>query len=899
MQEVTLTIDSIKVTVPEDYTILQACRQADIEIPTLCEDKSLIPFGGCRLCAVEIEGGRKLAPSCSTKVAKDMIINTASEKVVKNRRLIIELLLADHPLDCMTCQKSGDCKLQQYAYEYGLEKSRFFSTSRSLPIDDANGFIIRDYNKCLLCRKCVRMCREINGAAAIDVSARGYNTLVGVPFNKPLNKSDCLQCGMCIDVCPVGALTANSEKGAGRAWDQKKVQTTCVYCGVGCQLNVKLNSKNEIIGVEGADCEPNNRQLCVKGRFGWDFVYSKERLKTPLIKENGSFREATWDEAYDLILEKFNSIRSKYGNDSLEFLSSAKCTNEENYLLQKLARMVFRTNNVDHCARLCHSSTVAGLATTLGSGAMTNSIGEIESSELIWITGSNTTEMHPVIGYRIKRAKKYNGAKIIVADPRKIELVKYADLWLRHKPGTDVALYNGMVHVIIREGLYDKEYVNERCEGFDELKEAVAEYTPELVSKITTVPAGDIEKAARMYAEAGSASIFYAMGITQSSHGVDNVFSLSNLAAITGNFGKESCGVNPLRGQNNVQGACDMGALPNIFSGYQSVTDSANREKMMKAWGVENGELPSKPGYPVTVSFNAILEGKLKGMYIFAENPMMSDPDLGHVEKALRKLDFLVVQDIFLTETAMLADVVLPGTSFLEKDGTFTSTERRVQRVRKAIKPLNGTKPDWQIIVDIADKFGCKWNYNSPSDIMDEIASVTPSYGGISFARLESDGLHWPCPAKDHPGTKFLHKGKFTRGKALLKPLKYREAIELPDEDYPFLLSTGRILYHWHTGTMTRRVKAIEDHRPHEMMELNPADAKRLGVDADGMVRVTSRRGSVVTRVNLTDRVSEGMVFMTFHFREACANLLTNAESLDPVAKIPEYKVCAVKVEKA
>ncbi|MHC4456707.1 MAG: formate dehydrogenase subunit alpha [Planctomycetota bacterium] len=675
-----------------------------------------------------------------------------------------------------------------------------------------------------------------------------------------------------------------------------RVLTTCIYCGCGCGLY--LESENgKIVGSYPSRKHPVSKGgLCVKGWNAYEFVNKVDRLKTPLIKSNGEFKEVSWDKALDKVSKRLLEIKEKYGPDALAFLSSAKATNEENFLMMKLARAVFKTNNVDHCARLCHASTVVGLAATFGSGAMTNSVNEFEDADLFLVTGSDTTEQHPLIGSRIINAINDRGAKLIVVDPRKIELAKYATIYMAQDNGTDVAWINAMCNVIIKEGLYDQKYIEQRTENFEELKKTVAQYTPEYVEKITKIPPNLLIEAARLYAKSKKAMIVYSMGITQHTTGVDNVKSLANLAMLTAHVGFASTGVNPLRGQNNVQGACDLGALPNVFSGYQKVTDDAVRAKFEKTWKV--GNLPSKPGLTVTEIINKALEGQIKGLYIMGENPVISDPDSNHVRKALEKLDFLAVNEIFLSDTAEYADVILPAASFAEKDGTFTNTERRVQRIRKAIEPLGEAKADWQILSEIAKR--CAYDgmdYSHPSDIMDEIAELTLIYSGTCYDRLDPFGLQWPCPSKDHPGTVYLHKDKFTKGKGTFMPCVYVAADELPDEEYNFVLSTGRIYWHWHTGTMTRRTSTLDREVPAGFVEINPKDAEKLVIKQGDRVKVSSRRGQIQTHVLVTEKVNQGSVFVPFHFREAAANVLTNP-AVDPLAKIPEYKVCAVKVEK-
>jgi len=678
--------------------------------------------------------------------------------------------------------------------------------------------------------------------------------------------------------------------------DYKTVLTTCPYCGCGCKYYIEVIDGVAKSVVPCKEDPISEGKLCIKGWNAIDFVYSEDRLTTPLIKEGGKFRKASWDEALDHVANKFKELRKKYGRNSFGLLSSAKTTNEENYLMQKFARSVIVTNNVDHCARLCHASTVAGLAAAFGSGAMTNSTPEVEDADCILITGSNTTEQHPLIGSRIFRAKE-KGAKIILVDPRAIQLSRFADLHLRQRPGTDVAWINGMINVIINEGLADEKFISERTENFEELKEMVKDYTPERVEEISGIPKEDLIEAARIYASSGSASIIYSMGITQHTTGVDNVKSCANLAMVTGNIGKPSTGVNPLRGQNNVQGACDLGALPNVFSGYQKVVDPASREKFEKAWHMTE-KIPDNIGLTVVEMMNEAAAGNLKCIYIMGENPMMSDPDITHVKQGLENLEFLVVQDIFLTETAKLADVVLPGASFLEKDGTFTATDRRVQRVRKAIEPIGYAKPDWQIICELAKRMGSKeFDYPSPKEIQDEIAKLTPLYGGINYDRLDELGyLQWPCLDFGHPGTVYLHKEKCSRGLGHFFAVEYKPPAELPDGEYPFTMTTGRILFHFHTGTMTRRSEKLHNEVPTGYVEINPEDAEELGIRDGEKVSVSTRRGTIEVPAYVTKKVPLKTVFIPFHFKECAANVLTNP-ALDPVAKIPEFKVCACKID--
>jgi formate dehydrogenase alpha subunit len=673
-----------------------------------------------------------------------------------------------------------------------------------------------------------------------------------------------------------------------------RTRTTCVYCGSGCTLYLKIR-EGKVVGVLPDERGPGQGRLCIKGWNVHEFIHHPERLKKPLIKgEDGKFKETDWDTAMSLVTQRLTQIKKEHGPDAIGVFGSAKATNEENFLIQKFARAVIGTNNVDHCARLCHASTVVGLAGTFGSGAMTNSIDELENADVIFITGSNTTEQHPLIATRILRAAR-KGAKLIIADPRVIDLVEFAAIHMSQKSGTDVALINGMMNVIISENLQDEEFIKTRTENFDAVKKVVEKYTPEYVEKITSVPAEKIREAAMMYAKAEKAAIVYSMGITQHTTGVDNVVSTANLAMLTGNLGKESVGVNPLRGQNNVQGACDVGALPNLYSGYQKVDVEDIRKKFEEAWGVK---LPPKPGLTIVEMINAA-GSNIKALFMMGENPAISDPDINHVQEQLGKLDFLVCLDIFLSETSELADVVLPVASFAEKDGTFTSTERRVQRIRKAVNPPGEARADWAIIDDIAQRMGYNgMNYASPKEVMDEIAKLTPIYGGMQYDRIDDVGLHWPCPNREHPGTRYLHKDKFSRGLGLFTPVEYQPPAEQTDASYPFILTTGRLLYHFHTGTMTRRSPTLERQAPEAYVEINPKDAETLGIGDRGEVKVSSRRGEIIIKAKVTEKVPPKTVFIPFHFAEAAANRLTIA-ALDPKAKIPEFKVCAVNLERA
>jgi formate dehydrogenase alpha subunit len=829
-----------------------------------------------------------------------MVVQTETDDIRAIRKTILELLFYEHRGVCATCNENGDCTLQRYAYEYQISDEVFTKAETAEPKPNyttGNEAIEYNLDKCIRCGRCIRICEEVQMDSALTFKERASVVEVTTAFDIPLNESTCELCGQCISTCPTGALYERAAKGKGQCKDLLRTRTTCPYCGVGCQIDLNVNPKtNDIVRVTSpVGCIPNDGNLCVKGRFGMEFVGHEKRLTSPLIKRNGTFETVTWDQATDFIAERLTKIKKQNGPNSIAGLSSAKCTNEENYIFQKFIRAVIGTNNVDHCARLCHASTVAGLARAFGSGAMTNSIDELKNAACIFIIGSNTSEAHPVIALNIKEAIVKNGARLIIADPRRIDLVRFAELHLAQKPGTDVALINAMMNVIINENLLDTDFVKERTDGFEELAEVLKDFTPEKAEQITTVPAEIIRQAARIYAGASKSSIVYSMGITQHTTGTDNVLSLANLSMLTGNVGKESTGVNPLRGQNNVQGACDLGALPNVYPGYQSVEDSKIRAKFEKAW---SKKLSPNNGLTVIEIFHAVETGDIKAIYIMGENPALSDPNLNRTRKALEMVDFLVVQDIFLSETARYADVVLPSACFAEKNGTFTNTERRVQRIRTAVPPPGEARSDWQTICDLSTRLGYKMSYDSTGQIMDEIASLTPIYGGMSFERIDSVGLQWPCLDKDHPGTKYLHKGKFTRGKGKFHTVSFKAPAESPGKKFPFVLTTGRQLYQFHTGTMTRKSAAINQISPTGYVEIHLEDAGKLGIADGDTVEVSSIRGKVSTLAKVTKNIEKGWLFMPFHFCEGPANMLT-IDALDPLAKIPEYKACAATVKKS
>ena len=895
-QTVTLSIDNQEVTVPKGTTILEAAKTLGVEIPTLCHLKELAPDGSCRMCVVEVEGGRRggLTTACTAHCQEDMVVSTHSEKVVDSRRFILDLLLSNHKLECFSCGKNGDCQLQQYALDYGIDATSFTEGKR-MPChqeDTSNPFFSYDPEKCIMCRRCARVCQLRQGRDVLSIANRGFETKMMPSYGQAFDQSICESCGNCVSSCPTGALTAKDTKEY-RKWETQKIPTTCPHCGTGCQMNL-LVKNNRLVGVEPLDGPANKNLLCVKGKFAsYKFVGSGDRLTEPLIKRNGIFEPASWEEALTLVSSKFNEIKAENGPDALAGFSCSRATNEDNYVFQKMVRAAFGTNNVDNCARVCHSASVHGLAQTLGSGAMTNPIADItEDVDMILLVGSNPEEAHPVIGAQIRQAIQ-RGTQVVVVDPRKINLVKDSALHLQVQAGTNVAFANGMMHVILKEGLADHHFIEERTEGFSDLEKMVADYTPEKVAEICHIHPEDLIQAARMYAKAEKAPIIYCLGVTEHSTGTEGVMSMSNLAMLVGKVGKPGCGVNPLRGQNNVQGACDMGCMPYDFPGYQKVNNPEVIDKFEKAWHVP---LNRNTGLTSTKVLPAATAGNVKGLYIFGEDPIVTDPDTGHVRQALESLDFLVVQELFMTETAAYADVVLPGISYAEKDGTFTNTERRVQRVRKAVEPRGQAREDYEIFCEVMTRMGYPCAYESAKEIMKEISAVTPSFGGINYERLEKESLQWPCRSLTDPGTPIMHVGSFARGKGLFKAIPYKQAQELPDEEYPYLMSTGRMLYHYNTRAMTGRTEGINQIANHSYIEINAVDAQALGIQEGDKVEVHSRRGKIETYAAVGNRVFPQEVFMTFHFPDGNVNEITNAV-FDDIATIPEYKVCAVAIK--
>ena len=896
-------IDGIPVEVEKGTTILHAAKKAGIEIPTLCYIEDLIPDGSCRLCVVEVKnnGRTKIDTACTLQVSEGDEIFTRSEKVRQSRKQTLDLLLSDHNVHCFSCEANGDCKLQEYAFEYGLETTSYEGQKSGGEIDDTNKFFIYDPSLCILCHRCVNTCNYIVGRGAIETLERGFQSVIGNGEGQ-WKDGICESCGNCVEACPTGALSMKRRKNYRTYQVEKKVLTTCPHCATGCQYYL-LVKDGKIVDTQSYNGPSNKGLLCVKGRSGsFDFVHDKGRITDPLIKnkETGEFEKATWDEALDLVASKFMEIKKKYGTESLAGFACSRSPNEDIYMVQKMVRTCFGTNNTDNCARVCHSASVAGLAMTLGSGAMTNPIEDItKKPDVIMLVGSNPEEAHPVVGMQIRQAVQ-RGCKLIVVDPRDIGLAKHADIHLKLKPGTNVAFANGIMNVIISEGLQDDKFIAERTEGYEKIKEIVKDYTPERVAEICHIDAEDLKKAAIMYAKAKMAPIIYCLGVTEHSTGTEGVMSMSNMALLVGKLGREGCGVNPLRGQNNVQGACDMGASPTDFPGYQKVANPEVVAKFEKAW---NTKLNPNPGLHATDVFPAAIRGDVKGLYIYGEDPVVTDPDTHHIIKALESLEFFVIQELFMTETAQYADVILPGVSYAEKEGTFTNTERRVQRVRKAVTIPGNARLDTDIIIDLMNRMGYPQPHLTSAQIMDEIASVTPSFGGISHARLDSEevggrGLQWPCPTKDHPGTPIMHVGKFARGLGWFYPAEYVPSAELPDEEYPIILMTGRILYHYTTRAMTGKTPELMEIEGKSFIEMNEEDAAELGIKNGDRVRLTSRRGQIESIARVGNKVSKGESWMPFHFPDGNANWLTNA-ALDKYARIPEYKVCAIRIEKA
>ncbi len=921
---INLTINDRLVSVESGLTVLEAARQNEIYIPTLCYHKDLTPYGGCRLCNVQIKGARTPLAACTLPVCEGMVVVTDNEEIYTARQRILELLFSNY---YQTKPAVADNELLKLAEEFHIDTKKFQKREpHFVPDSDPNPVIRVDLNQCILCTRCIRACAEIQGRFVWGLVERGIETHLSAGDGVPLLEARCESCGACAVYCPTGALQDRLIDD-GLAID-KKVMTTCAYCGVGCNFDLNIHNDEVVRITSNPEAKVNGLHLCVKGRYGFDYIHHPERLLKPMVRKylladgikpayvsSSPWVEIDWDTAYFLIAKKIVAIKQGFGSDAIGLLSSAKCTNEENYLMNKFARQVIGTHNIDHCARLCHSSTVAGLATAFGSGAMSNTMQDIyDHASAIFIIGSNITEQHPVFGSKIRQAVLQKKTKLIVADPRKIDITEFASIHLQHRPGTDIPLLNGLMHILIKKGRQNTKFIEDRCLNYDEFAEVVETYTPEIVSQITGVPVELLYQAAAIMAENHPMAVFWAMGITQHTTGVLNVFTLANLQMLLGNMGIPGGGVNPLRGQNNVQGACDLGALPDVFPGYQKVIDPTARLKFEQAWHLGSMDVETEPrmkhlpGLTVTEMISKAGEGILKALYIMAEDPLMTEPDLNHAKACLQNCELVILQEIFPTETSEVADILLPGVTFAEKDGTFTNTERRVQRVRQAISTRGESKPDWVILQELARAIIeieertyigelSTWDYQHPAQIMDEIAALTPSYQGVSFARLDAgEQLHWPVKDKNHTGTPILHVNSFSNGKGIFHPTEHIPARELPDHEYPFTLTTGRVLYHWHGGEMTRRTTALLELYPQALIEISPEDSALYGIENDRMIKVSSRRGEMTAKAIISDRVAQGLIFANFHFPQSQnANLLT-ISALDPVAKIPEYKICAVKL---
>ncbi|HEX5347471.1 MAG TPA: formate dehydrogenase subunit alpha [Pseudonocardiaceae bacterium] len=928
---VTLTVDEREITVPEGTTIYAAARQLGIEIPVLCHDDRYDPVGVCRMCVVDT-GARVFAAACVRPCEDGMAVQTNTAELQRSRATLTELLIADQPpRDADPKQTTtGDNLLLALADRYGVARE-----TTALPCgsgrgtDTSNPVIAVDHDACILCDRCTRACDDIQGNDVIGRSGKGYTTRIAFDLNDPMGASSCVTCGECVAACPTGALTnkpihnipirPRSELDA--------VRTVCPYCGVGCALTYQVDRERGAIAyAEGRDQPGSQGRLCVKGRYGWDYAASAQRLTVPLIRRDDSypksalssdvkgekrrrpgglvdydevlphFREARWDEALDLTARRLTEIHAAGGPGAIAGFGSAKCSNEEAYLFQKLIRTRFRTNNIDHCTRLCHASSVAALFEGIGSGAVSTTYGDVVNADVVIITGSNATANHPVASSFFKQARR-RGTKIIYIDPRADRVADHADIYCQLKPGTDVAFYNGVMHEIIRLGLIDRDYIANRTSNFDELARTVVDYPPERAAQITGIEADVITEVARVWGSARAGIIFWGMGISQHTTGTDNARCLIAMCAITGNVGKPGSGLHPLRGQNNVQGASDVGLIPMFYPDYQKADSAEVRARFEQAWGVSG--LDPANGLTVTEIIGSALKGGVRGMYMLGENPFLSDPNINKVRKALSALDFLVVQDIFLTETAEFADVVLPASSYLEKDGTFTNTDRRVQLGRRVLEPPGEARVDWEIVQDLAQRLGLAWHYSGPREVFDELVSLMPNYANLTYDNLGGTGKLYPNADPEHSdGTVVLFDERFNTddGLAHLVPAQWLPAKELPNAEYPLVLNTGRLLEHWHTGSMTRRSYALDTIAPEAEVYVHPKDAADRGLAHGEMVRVRSRRGEIELRLKVSHREALGNCFIPFHFREAAANVLT-IDEIDPYGKIPEFKFCAVQIE--
>lgn len=891
-----ITINGRVVEAQPGQTVLQVARDHGIYIPSLCYHPRTGQAGKCRACVVEIDGMRGLQTACTIVAKEGMKVVTNSPLAVEAQKLIVDLLLSSGRHECLTCERNADCELQDAAYFLGIERPSFSLPEAEIQVDDSSEFVTRDLDKCIKCGRCIAGCNTTVVNEVLDFGGRGHASQVICDNDRPMGASTCVQCGECVQLCPVGALIDKKTIGKGRAWQLEKVHTTCPYCGVGCQMTLHVDrARNRVVRVTGRDIAPNQGMLCVKGRYAYEFHASPKRLTDPLIRKDGKLTPVSWDEALDYTAARIKTIVDQHGPDVFSALGSGRITNENNYAVAKFTRAVIKTNNVDHCARTCHAPTVAGLATAFGSGAATNSIADILEAEVIFVIGSNMTEAHPVVSYYVKQAVR-RGATLIVVDPRKIDLAQWATLYVQQHVGTDVAFLNGILHEIFRNGWQNEEFMRSSTENPDEIRAWVQAYPVEKASEICGVPVATMRTVARLLGTAKNVNIIYCLGITEHTCGTDNVKTIANLQMVLGHLGKRGGGVNPLRGQNNVQGACDMGALPNVYHSYQSVDDPRVAEKMAKDWGVSG--LSTKPGYKIPTMLHKATTGETKILLCVGDNTVQTEPHMAKTVKELKALEFLVVVDIFPNLTTELAEVVFPDVCYNEDDGTYANLERRVQRLRKAVEPPGQARPTWWIMQELGKRLGVDLRFTSAQATWEDMRRTSTGMAGITYERIEKIGLQWPCPTMEHPGTPILHlNGKFTRGKGLFCRTEHRPPAEVPDADYPFVLTTGRRLWHYHTGTQTRNSVGMEHLFPEELLEISPADAARLGIRTNDLVRASSRRGAITLKAWVTDRSPAGVCWCAFHFHEAHANVLTN-DAYDNVTETPEYKACAIQIEK-